>query len=758
MKPDMRPLAAIRRFMLIGWAAIIARYRLHSPHGALILLAAVFDPYIYAVTVYFVLTTVFQLGGAERFHILLIGFISFRWGTASLVASANLRGVMARMREHSSTPLCAAVIAVVTPPACVFVLSLASAYVFSAMLGAPLQSFAAIAWLPLVVAIQGVWTVALILALAYIRGRRILTGDGPVVAAASLMWILSPVMYTFRDIPEGASKMFTSYNPVSHLLAAYQNAYWYGQTISLEVLPWGTVLGLVVIVLFGQYGFAGPRAKTVDNGARQNRAGIRLLYLTAGAAAPSAPTDAAWRFGVWRARFRDLRGRDLVRMTVANWGLSRRDRDRRIEAIQRDSGVDRLFDDYLAIYPDQALDQLALAVALRSPAPAMTLDGILDTVSPGFRTAAWEAMARAAEQGRSIDIICRQPILPPDSVSGAFEIIGPAGIVASGEIGPGLALAYDRAADETPDAEDLDTARKSPDAPAILVTGASSQIGQCVVRRLCAARIPVVALGRRRPGSAMDAHPHFFEGDLEAPDIVFPESLSSVVHIAGIWLLPDHLDALYARGVRRIVCFSSTSIFVKQESSNAGERDLVARMKAAEAKLATRCEALGIVWTVLRPTLVYGLGIDRNVSHAAGFIRRFGVYPLAAAATGFRQPVHADDLAAAALAALETPAAAGRSYELGGGEVLAYKEMIGRIFDALGRRRRFLAVPGLEFLAAAVGTVLRRPEVTGEMVRRMRQDLVCDNGPAARDLSFRPRKFLAGGRADLGLVDSGKRA
>ena len=286
---------------------------------------------------------------------------------------------------------------------------------------------------------------------------------------------------------------------------------------------------------------------------------------------------------------------------------------------------------------------------------------------------------------------------------------------------------------------------------AILVTGASSQIGQCVVRRLCAARLSVVMLGRRWPRTAMDSRARFIEGDLTKPNLAWPEALSSVVHIAAIWLLADHLDALHTRGVQRIVAFSSTSIFVKQKSSNARERDLVTRMKAAEAELAARCDSLGILWTVMRPTLVYGLGIDRNVSRAARFIQRLGVYPLASAAMGMRQPVHADDLAAVALAALESPAAAGRIYALGGGEVLGYREMIGRIFDALGRRRRFVVVPGLETLAAAAGIALRRPEVTRDMVRRMGQDLVCDNGPAERDLAYRPRKFLAAGRADLGL-------
>lgn len=770
---DTGTLAAARHFALIGKAAAIARYRLHSPRGVGFLLVAIFDPYIYAVTVYFVLTTVFQLGGAERFHILLIGFISFRWGISSLVAAANLRGVMARMREHSNTPLCAAVIAVVTPPAGVFLLSLASAYLFSTLLGPSQQSLAAIGWLPFVIAIQGVWTVALILALAFIRGKRLMVGDGPVVVVAGLMWILSPVMYTFGDIPEGASKLLTSYNPVSHLLAAYQNTYWYGQAISLEVLPGVMILGLVLIYLLGRFAFGDSRRGLANGGAPRIRAGIRLRYLRDGGAVPPGSAadaidaadaadavDTPRRFSCWRARFRDLRGRDLVGMIVANWRLNRPDRARCIEAIQRNSAVDRLFDDFLAIYPDQALDQLAFAVAMRSPAPAIILDGILDTLSPVFRAPAWAAMARAVEQGRRIDIICRQPIVPPDTVSGVFEVIEPSGAVVRGEIGPELARAYERPA-VLDSADRPDSANRAQDSlafPTILVTGASSQIGQCVVRRLCAARVPVVALGRRRPKTTMDARLRFINGDLEATDMALPESLSSVVHIAGIWLLPNHLDALHARGVRRIVAFSSTSIFVKGQSSNAGERDLVARMMAAEAEVAARCEALGIVWTVLRPTLVYGLGIDRNVSRAAGFIQRFGVYPLATAATGLRQPVHADDLAAAALAALESPAAAGRSYELGGGEVLGYREMIGRIFDALGRRRRFVAIPGLEILAAVAGFVLRRPEVTAEMVRRMRRDLVCDNGPAARDLSYRPRRFLAAGRVDLGLVDSGNRA
>lgn len=293
--------------------------------------------------------------------------------------------------------------------------------------------------------------------------------------------------------------------------------------------------------------------------------------------------------------------------------------------------------------------------------------------------------------------------------------------------------------------------KAEPSDAAVFLTGGSSQIGQCVLRRLEAEGRKVVAAGRHTANVKKRKGVQFVGCDLSQPHISIPHALSSVVHIAGIWLLPPHLDALHDQGVRRLVCFSSTSIYVKQDSSNPGERDLVRRMMDAEAEIARRCEPLGIEWTVLRPTLVYGLGMDRNVSRAARFIKRFHCYPVAFGATGLRQPVHADDLAAAALAALAEPAAVGRHYDVGGGETLTYREMIGRIFDTLSSPRVFLPLPFLEQAAAAAGVLMRRPEVTGEMVRRMRRDLVCDNRPAIDDLGYRPRTFLAAGLADLGL-------
>ena len=216
-----------------------------------------------------------------------------------------------------------------------------------------------------------------------------------------------------------------------------------------------------------------------------------------------------------------------------------------------------------------------------------------------------------------------------------------------------------------------------------------------------------------------------------------------------VWLLAEHAGELAARGTRRLVCFSTTSIFGKADTRNTHERAVVDKVSAAEACIRGVCENNAIGLTILRPALIYGAGADKTITAAARFIRRFGFYPVHGSAAGKRQPVHADDLAAAALAALDCDAAVGRSYALGGGETLAYRDMIGRIFDVLGRPRRIVRAPLLPAMLDVAGTVLPGSELTGDVARRMNMDLDFDDGSAARDFGYAPRGFLSGDRADL---------
>jgi nucleoside-diphosphate-sugar epimerase len=271
----------------------------------------------------------------------------------------------------------------------------------------------------------------------------------------------------------------------------------------------------------------------------------------------------------------------------------------------------------------------------------------------------------------------------------------------------------------------------------VLVLGATGQIGRCLLNRLGAAGRPAIAVCRR-PDPAIAPAADWLAGDLARPIDLGGRKPAAVIHATGAWLLPPQLPVLRQAGVERLVCFSSTSMLAKAASPSAREREVAAWLAGAETAVATA----GIPWTLLRPALIYGLGMDRNVTSAARFIRRWRCFPLGGPGKGLRQPVHADDLAAAALAALDLSAAEGRSYNLGGAETLAYRRMIERIFKVLGERPRFLRLP---FLAALPGRI-------GAVAARMEQDLAFDDGAYWALAGLAPRRFLSAGREDLGAV------
>lgn len=272
----------------------------------------------------------------------------------------------------------------------------------------------------------------------------------------------------------------------------------------------------------------------------------------------------------------------------------------------------------------------------------------------------------------------------------------------------------------------------------ILVLGATSLIGTFLMRRLQAAGHEPMGLSRRPPGG--DAC--WIDADLKAGDLeeALPAA-ATVFSLSPIWLLPAALPLLKARGMSRLVAFSSTSRFTKQNSPEAAERAVAQALADAETAVETFCAANGVAWTILRPTLIYAEGRDGNVSRLAGLIRRFKVLPLSGAGEGLRQPVHADDLAAGAIAAAIAPAAENRAYALVGGETLPYREMARRVFEGLGRAPLILALP--PWLFSLLLTLARPffPGATAAMGARMSQDLTFDSSDAARDFSWAPRDF-----------------
>lgn len=266
----------------------------------------------------------------------------------------------------------------------------------------------------------------------------------------------------------------------------------------------------------------------------------------------------------------------------------------------------------------------------------------------------------------------------------------------------------------------------------ILVLGGSSQIGHFLLPRLQASGERVLALSRH-PRTA-DAGVSWLQGRL--PDAVPPlPPLSAIISFGPLPALAAWLAEAALVDAPRVIATSSMSAQTKADSDVAAERAISRQLREGEAALAQACARHGCAWTVLRPTLIYGAGLDKSLSPIARRALRTRLFPLPAG-RGLRQPVHADDIAQAVLAALDCPAAGGRIVSIGGGERLPAAEMFARVRRSLPRATVPLPLPG--WLLRLLRHTL--PRLRGPLTR-LDTDLVADNAELQSLLGVRPRPF-----------------
>jgi nucleoside-diphosphate-sugar epimerase len=279
-----------------------------------------------------------------------------------------------------------------------------------------------------------------------------------------------------------------------------------------------------------------------------------------------------------------------------------------------------------------------------------------------------------------------------------------------------------------------------------LVVGASSQVGHFLLPRLAAEGFEVDALSRLGRPDTMPP--------LDGVRWIRPEDARArLPHYATLLSAGPLLLALdYARAMpaaRALAVTSSSSVLSKADSPDGEERALIEGLRQAEEGFRALARKRRIPLVILRPTLVYGCGLDRNLTRYAAFIRRFGFLPVSRRAGGLRQPVHADDVAQALVASLAPRERRELVTPLCGGDTVDYRGMVRRIFTALDRPPRLVALPP-SLLVAALRTacLLRIPgEFSPEMIRRQAVNLVFDDAEARRELGIRPRRFHPGREA-----------
>ena len=274
--------------------------------------------------------------------------------------------------------------------------------------------------------------------------------------------------------------------------------------------------------------------------------------------------------------------------------------------------------------------------------------------------------------------------------------------------------------------------------PFAVVLGATSLVGRHLARRLADGGFDGVCLTRRPAPPPYDPPPGFAWRVASAADVTAPAD-ATWFSLAPIFALPAFVRRAAAG---RVIALSTSGVRFKARSSDPRERELAQRLERAEAELRQLCEGREAAWTIFRPTLIYDPGHDRNVTAVASFIRRFGFFPIVGPGAGGRQPVHADDVARAMVAAAGAPGTRNARIDLPGGETLSYRDMVRRIFEALGRRPFLVPLPlGPARTAFRLWRLLTGAPYSVASLERMNVPLTLDPAPAQEILGITCRRF-----------------
>ncbi|MCH9754118.1 MAG: NAD-dependent epimerase/dehydratase family protein [Alphaproteobacteria bacterium] len=284
----------------------------------------------------------------------------------------------------------------------------------------------------------------------------------------------------------------------------------------------------------------------------------------------------------------------------------------------------------------------------------------------------------------------------------------------------------------------------------IIIFGAYGQVGVAVIRLALFLGIKVCAVQHKRAVSF--SHSSFRQVKKKDLKDLFSQGKKKVVFTGPINKIRDYEEILGK--IDHIICFSSTSKFTKSSSKSKFYKNIVQNFDEGEKYIEESASKLGFKFNIIRPTLIYGFGIDSNISSIVKFIKKYKVLPIYKSGSGLRQPVHVEDLANSVISLLNSGSkSANKSYNLSGGESLTYYKMVERVFETLDRYPIIVGTRFLPILMDIGGKLVRSKVVHKEVALNMEKDFVFSHKDATKDFNYSPRGFLDNGIMDISPIN-----
>ena len=234
----------------------------------------------------------------------------------------------------------------------------------------------------------------------------------------------------------------------------------------------------------------------------------------------------------------------------------------------------------------------------------------------------------------------------------------------------------------------------------ILVTGGTGFVGSRIVHALRTEGRDVRALVRR---PERGAHLASLGVELATGDVTDPASLAAatvgcthVVHLVAILTgRPQDFDRVMTQGTRNVIAAAKGAgverfVLMSALGTTASTKDVVPYFGAKFA-MEQDTVASGLEYTIFRPSFIFGRG-----GALATFMKQVRYSPVVTVIGSGQQriqPIWLDDVAEHFARALETPAAANKTFEIGGPDIVTWDELYRTIAKVLGKRRALAHIP-----------------------------------------------------------------
>jgi len=278
----------------------------------------------------------------------------------------------------------------------------------------------------------------------------------------------------------------------------------------------------------------------------------------------------------------------------------------------------------------------------------------------------------------------------------------------------------------------------------ITVFGGSGFLGRHVVRALAKRRYRI-RVAVRRPELANFLQPLGAVGQIHAvqANVRNQQSVEAAVRDADVAVNlvgilfergRQRFEAVQGYGAERIAlaaaAYGTRVVHVSAIGADENSSSAYARAKALGEKLVLAAMPTA---TVFRPSIVFGPE-DDFFNRFASMARISPALPLVGGGRTRFQPVFVGDVAAAIAQAVDGNARAGTTYELGGPEILTFRELMEYVLKTIERKRPLVPLPfGLAKLQAQFLQFLPKPPLTPDQVELLKVDNVVSDEAARGD-------------------------